>query len=205
MPISFFTLTVLGEQYRSLSSSLCSFLHSLVTSSLLGPNILFITLFSHTLSPRFSLNLKDQAKKRYLDKIYVSATDINGFYFLYLYEAGKFVNTGYWCVISVYLQTKHRRHWYLIWIRWICPNSYIWQIPLHNDAVHIALWFISDGSVSRCMTLISFTLDKSVIIQITLLETSVIHFDGSPKHSARRGGQYVGTASRRVCEQLTPD
>ena len=34
------TRTVLGEQYRSFSSSLCSFLHSPVTSSLLGPNIL---------------------------------------------------------------------------------------------------------------------------------------------------------------------
>jgi hypothetical protein len=29
----------LGEEYRTLSSSLCSFLHSPVTSSLLGPNI----------------------------------------------------------------------------------------------------------------------------------------------------------------------
>jgi len=35
----------LGEQHRSLSSSLCSFLHSPVTSSLLGPNILLNTLF----------------------------------------------------------------------------------------------------------------------------------------------------------------
>jgi hypothetical protein len=33
----FITRTILGEDYRSLSSSLCSFLHSLVTSSLLGP------------------------------------------------------------------------------------------------------------------------------------------------------------------------
>ena len=38
--LDFITRTVLGEQYRSLSSSLCSFLHSPVTSSLLGPNIL---------------------------------------------------------------------------------------------------------------------------------------------------------------------
>ena len=30
--------TVLGKEYRSLSSSLCNFLHSPVTSSLLGPN-----------------------------------------------------------------------------------------------------------------------------------------------------------------------
>jgi len=37
----FVTRKTLGEEYRSLSSSLCSFLHSPVTSSLLGPNILF--------------------------------------------------------------------------------------------------------------------------------------------------------------------
>jgi hypothetical protein len=34
------TRTILGEEYRSLSSSLSSFLHSPVTPSLLGPNIL---------------------------------------------------------------------------------------------------------------------------------------------------------------------
>ena len=49
-----------GEEYTSLSSSLCSFLHSPVTSSLLGPNILLSTLFSHTLSLRSSLNVRDQ-------------------------------------------------------------------------------------------------------------------------------------------------
>ena len=35
--LDFITLTKFGEQYRSFSSSLCSFLHSPVTSSLLGP------------------------------------------------------------------------------------------------------------------------------------------------------------------------
>jgi hypothetical protein len=45
----------LGEEYRSLSFSLCSCLHSLVTSSHLGPNILN-TLFLNTLSLRSSLN-----------------------------------------------------------------------------------------------------------------------------------------------------
>jgi hypothetical protein len=34
------TRIIFGQQYRSLSSSLCSFLHSPVTASLLGPNIL---------------------------------------------------------------------------------------------------------------------------------------------------------------------
>ena len=55
IPLDFITRTILGEENRSLSSSLCSFLHSLVTSSLLGPNILN-TLFSNTLSLRSSLN-----------------------------------------------------------------------------------------------------------------------------------------------------
>jgi hypothetical protein len=36
----FITRTILGEEYRSLSSSLCSYLHSPVTVSLLGPNTL---------------------------------------------------------------------------------------------------------------------------------------------------------------------
>ena len=50
----------LGKEYRSLSSSLCSLLHSPVTSSLLGPNILINTLFSNALSLISSLNLSDQ-------------------------------------------------------------------------------------------------------------------------------------------------
>ena len=47
--LNFITRTILVEQYRSLSSSLCSFLHSTVTSSLSGTNILLNTLFSNTL------------------------------------------------------------------------------------------------------------------------------------------------------------
>ena len=52
------TRTILGEQYRSLSCSLCSFLHSPVSSSLLSPNILLNILFSNTFSLRSSLNVK---------------------------------------------------------------------------------------------------------------------------------------------------
>ena len=59
------TRTIFGEQYRSLSSSLCSFLHSPVTSSLLGPNILLNTLFSNTLSLRSSFNISDQVSHPY--------------------------------------------------------------------------------------------------------------------------------------------
>jgi hypothetical protein len=40
------TRIILGEEYRSLSSSLYNSLYSLVTSSLLGPNILLSTIYS---------------------------------------------------------------------------------------------------------------------------------------------------------------
>ena len=58
--LDFITRTILGEEYRSFSSSLCSLLHSPVTSSLLGPNILLNTIFSNTLSFLSSLNVSAQ-------------------------------------------------------------------------------------------------------------------------------------------------
>ena len=48
--LDFITRTILGEQYKSFSSSLCNLLHSPVTSSILGPNTLLNTMFSNTLS-----------------------------------------------------------------------------------------------------------------------------------------------------------
>ena len=51
---------ILSEEYRSLSSSLCRFLHSPVTSSHLGLNILLSALFSNTLNLRYSLKVSDQ-------------------------------------------------------------------------------------------------------------------------------------------------
>jgi len=50
--LDFITRKMLCEEYRSSSFSLCRFLHSLVTSSLLGPNIHFSPLFSNTFSLR---------------------------------------------------------------------------------------------------------------------------------------------------------
>ena len=52
----YFITRIFGEKYRSLRSSLCRFLHSSVTSYLIGPNILLSALFSNTLSLRSSLN-----------------------------------------------------------------------------------------------------------------------------------------------------
>ena len=61
----FITQTISGEEYISLSSFLFSFLHFLITSSLLGPNILLNTLFSNTLSLHSSLNDSDQFSHPY--------------------------------------------------------------------------------------------------------------------------------------------
>jgi len=67
------TQTILVGEHRSLSSSLCSFLHSPVTSSLLGPNVLLSILFSNTLTLRSSLSASYQVSYPYkrTDKIIV--------------------------------------------------------------------------------------------------------------------------------------
>ena len=63
--LDFITRTILGEEYRSFSSSLCNLLHSPVTSSLLGTNILLNTIFSNTLSFLSSLNVSAQVSHPY--------------------------------------------------------------------------------------------------------------------------------------------
>jgi len=63
--LDFITRTIMGEEYKSFSSSLCSLLHSPVTSSLLGPNILLNTMFSNTLSFLSSRNVNDQVSHPY--------------------------------------------------------------------------------------------------------------------------------------------
>ena len=59
-----FIIPTMSEEYRSWSSSLCNFLHSLYTSSHLDPHILN-TLFWNTLSLRSSLNVSDQVSHSY--------------------------------------------------------------------------------------------------------------------------------------------
>ena len=61
--LDFITRTIFREVYRSLSSSSCSFLHSPVRSTLLGPNIPL-----NTLSLRSSLNVSDQVSYTYKTK-----------------------------------------------------------------------------------------------------------------------------------------
>ena len=59
---------IFGEEYRSLSSSLCSLPHSPVTTSLLGPNIFLSTLFSNNLSLGSSFNVSDEVSNPHKTK-----------------------------------------------------------------------------------------------------------------------------------------
>ena len=61
----FYLPKIFGLQYRSLSSSLCIFLHSLLTSSLSAPNTPLNTLFSNILSLPSSLNVSNQVSHPY--------------------------------------------------------------------------------------------------------------------------------------------
>jgi len=63
--LDLFNRIILVEEYSSLSSSLCNFLHSLVNSSLFSSNILLDTLFSNTLSLHSSLSVSDQVSHPY--------------------------------------------------------------------------------------------------------------------------------------------
>jgi hypothetical protein len=81
----FIARTVLGEQYRPLSSSLCSFLISPVTSPLLGPSILFNTLFSNIFILRSSLNVSDQVSHLYKTTGKITVLYIVNFKFLYVH------------------------------------------------------------------------------------------------------------------------
>jgi hypothetical protein len=56
---------ILEDEYKLCSSSFYNFPHSLVTSSLFGPNILLVTLFSNTLSLRSFLKVRDQVSHPY--------------------------------------------------------------------------------------------------------------------------------------------
>ena len=69
MLLDLITQIILGEEHRSLSSSLCSFLNSPVTSYLLGPNVLLSTLFSNTLSLSSSFNVSDKVSHPYIKQI----------------------------------------------------------------------------------------------------------------------------------------
>jgi len=117
------TRTILGEEYRSLSSSLCSFLHSPVTLSLLGSNISLSTLFSNVCL-HSSLNVSDQVSHPYktTSKIIVrhqTATAIN-------------------CLLAKQIESTLTR---LITV--IIVWRHVARYPVHAPGSVLSLWLIT--------------------------------------------------------------
>jgi hypothetical protein len=73
-------LVISSDYYKLWSCPLCNFLHSPVTSSLLGPNIPLSTLFSNTLSLCISLNVREQVSHPYRTtaSLYVPRPPVGG-------------------------------------------------------------------------------------------------------------------------------
>ena len=72
--LDFITRAILGEEYKSFSSSLCNLLHSPVTSSLPGPTILLNNMFSNTLSELCTYTWSNI----YFVKLYYLAAEVEG-------------------------------------------------------------------------------------------------------------------------------
>ena len=140
--LDFITWTIKDEKYRSLSSSLCSFLHSPVTSSLLSPNILLNTLFSNTLNLRSSLNVCDQISHPYktTDKIIVM------YILIFVFLDSKLVNerfcTELWQAFPGF-NLLLIYSWIEFWFASVFPN--IWTVPpvQRIHCLSVMLWLLS--------------------------------------------------------------
>ena len=88
IPLDFITHTILGDEYKSFSYSLCNLHHSPVTSSLLGPNILLNTMFSNTLRMTcYRVKLKKIIKQLNISLLWVRCCRLMTLGAAYVYSA----------------------------------------------------------------------------------------------------------------------
>ena len=173
--LDFITRTILGEQYRSLSSLLCNFLHSPVTPSFLVPDILLNTLFSNTLSLCSSLNVSAQVSHRYRTTGKIIVLYILIFKFLYmlpvinyknLYRQFKKIYNNHMSQILLFLYFFYPRYstWTFMTLFSLQPIvlviplsvffifsiifSGVLHIPVHNTVVIILLGFHTRSQTS---------------------------------------------------------
>ena len=133
------TRKILSDEYRSLSFSLCSFLHSPVTSSLLGPNILLSTLSSNSLSPHSSLNMSNQVSHPYrTGKIIVLCTII--FMFLDSKLGDKIFCTDWWQAFLEFNQVLIST-WVKFWFVKVVPKSVISKSKSKTTRLGIVILF----------------------------------------------------------------
>jgi hypothetical protein len=88
--------------YKSCISSPCSFLHPCATPSLFGPNILFSTLLSNTLSLCRSLNIRDHGSHPYRTTGTITVLYIQNFTFFYSRREDK----RFWAAPAALLRGK---------------------------------------------------------------------------------------------------
>ena len=91
-------LAIFGEDHRSWNSSLCSFLHSPVASSLVVPYIFLSTLFSNTLCLLFSLNVSDQVSHPYKTTGKIIVFYVSSSWYIILHNKVRNI----YCLISVF-------------------------------------------------------------------------------------------------------
>jgi uncharacterized membrane protein len=63
--LNMITLIIFREMYKSRSSTLCNFLQPSIAYALLGPNILFSTLFLYIVSLYSSVRMREQLSQPY--------------------------------------------------------------------------------------------------------------------------------------------
>ena len=140
--LDFITRTILGEEYKSFSSSLYNLLHSPVTSSLLGPNILLNTMFSNTLSFLSCRNVSDQVSHPYKTTGKTLDALISQIYFeikLYMFRT---VNTAHHqefftvhTAMVYVIQLVSRPVWHipLLCVQWKTPDDGQRNCPKHVE------------------------------------------------------------------------
>ena len=150
------TWTIFGEQYRSLCSSLCSFLHSPVTLSLVGPNIHGCSSVLHG----YTLMFRNTSEYRwcclvlllwfYLNLICTDVVSSSTSYLLYGFTFVIFMNCDYnfsccftWCEPwSLTLLGEHRLRVIMNKVlRKIWTHSEVSNRMLEKNAWKWASWF----------------------------------------------------------------
>ena len=162
--------TLLGDEYRSVSSSLCSFIHYAVTSSLLGPNILLSTVLSNTLSLRSYLNESDQVSDPY------KTTGENWFLYILIF---KFLDSNLedkrFCTeweqafpdFSLLLISSWIEFWFVKFV-----SKYLNFSTLSKELLSVFILWLGPVFWSRHMTIYSFLsalLDQSPYYGLTKL------------------------------------
>ena len=157
--LDFITRAILGGEYTSLSSSLCNFHHSNVTSSLLGPNIPLNTLFSNQLILSSSLNVGELKQH----KIRKTATIVNQSNLITIQST---LPTKYkdrnlrlsTCLISLPMQTflsKMRRH---VFLSVTFSTSLQQLVQIGSNDQHFVLNFCQPEGQNRSSRLLQISL-----------------------------------------------